>query len=486
MKTVNNLGPSVGIDSNAPTRHWRWLVSWATALTDFAVVFGLVVGVSIAYHRLVLEVRGNHDVMMELALMLSFIFVFTNLMQRRYKIGRYLTVDGQLVEAFNVWNVAMLAFAAVGFMTKAIDNYSRAVITLCYVLGIFLVPASRYFTSRLISVATKTGRISAQRVLLIGRNGDLMSFMTRHQPWNSGLVVQEMLVFEDAPPGETPPQLAERIAEDLSYAVNRARTTKPDAIIIALPWSEHHWIDQCVEAFMTVPVTISLAPEQVMERFAAPRISRIGSVSILELQPAPFSSTELVAKRVFDFVGATLGLIVLTPLFLALALLIKLDSKGPVLFFQRRYGFNQEPFRIVKFRTMTSLDDGDLVPQASKGDSRITRVGAWMRRWNLDELPQLLNVVQGRMSLVGPRPHALAHDREYEQKIALYARRHNVKPGITGWAQVNGLRGVTDTDEKMARRVAHDLWYIDNWSFWLDVAILVRTFFSRKAYRNAV
>jgi lipopolysaccharide/colanic/teichoic acid biosynthesis glycosyltransferase len=134
---------------------------------------------------------------------------------------------------------------------------------------------------------------------------------------------------------------------------------------------------------------------------------------------------------------------------------------------------------------MRTMDDGDVVRQATANDPRITKVGAWLRRWNLDELPQLVNVLMGQMSLVGPRPHALAHDREFEAKIARYARRHNVKPGITGWAQVNGLRGETDTDDKMAQRVAHDLWYIDNWNFWLDLVIMIRTVVSPKAFRNA-
>jgi lipopolysaccharide/colanic/teichoic acid biosynthesis glycosyltransferase len=147
-----------------------------------------------------------------------------------------------------------------------------------------------------------------------------------------------------------------------------------------------------------------------------------------------------------------------------------------VLFLQRRYGFNQQAFRIFKFRTMTTTDDGDVIRQATAQRYRASPASAsLLRRYNLDELPQLLNVVAGQMSLVGPRPHALAHDHEFQRKIALYARRHNVKPGITGWAQVNGLRGETDTDEKMAKRIAYDHWYIDNWSFWLDLGILLRT-----------
>jgi lipopolysaccharide/colanic/teichoic acid biosynthesis glycosyltransferase len=153
-------------------------------------------------------------------------------------------------------------------------------------------------------------------------------------------------------------------------------------------------------------------------------------------------------------------------------------------FLQRRYGFNQEPFRILKFRTMTTADDGPQIAQAKSGDPRVTRVGRWLRRWNIDELPQLVNVLIGDMSLVGPRPHALAHDQAWARKVSLYARRHNVKPGITGWAQVNGLRGEVGTDEAIRQRVEHDLYYIDNWSIWLDIQILLRTAFSRKAYLN--
>jgi lipopolysaccharide/colanic/teichoic acid biosynthesis glycosyltransferase len=156
-----------------------------------------------------------------------------------------------------------------------------------------------------------------------------------------------------------------------------------------------------------------------------------------------------------------------------------------VFFVQRRYGFNQKPFRIIKFRTMSSLDDGPVVPQAVRNDPRLTRIGRWLRRWNIDEIPQLINVLAGDMSLVGPRPHALSHDREYERRISLYARRHNVKPGITGWAQINGFRGVTDTEDKMRKRVEYDLFYIDNWSLWLDLKIIARTVLSRTAYRNA-
>ena len=187
----------------------------------------------------------------------------------------------------------------------------------------------------------------------------------------------------------------------------------------------------------------------------------------------------MLQKRIFDLIIAGAALAVLAPVFALIALMIRLDSPGPVFFRQRRYGFNQQMFRIFKFRTMTTLDDGDVIRQACRNDRRVTRMGRWLRRWNID-------VLRGEMSLVGPRPHALSHDREFEQRVALYARRHNVKPGITGWAQVNGLRGEIDSDEKIRQRVEYDLYYIDNWSLLFDLKILLYTVFSRSAYRNAL
>jgi undecaprenyl-phosphate galactose phosphotransferase/putative colanic acid biosynthesis UDP-glucose lipid carrier transferase len=157
------------------------------------------------------------------------------------------------------------------------------------------------------------------------------------------------------------------------------------------------------------------------------------------------------------------------------AILIKLDSRGPIFFLQKRDGFNGQTFDIFKFRTMRVLENGPVVTQATRNDPRVTRLGRWLRRSSIDELPQLFNVIRGDMSLVGPRPHATSHNSEYEKLIANYAFRHHVKPGLTGWAQVNGYRGETRQIEQMRRRIEHDLWYIDNWSLWLDLRIVLQT-----------
>jgi exopolysaccharide biosynthesis polyprenyl glycosylphosphotransferase len=272
---------------------------------------------------------------------------------------------------------------------------------------------------------------------------------------------------------------------DLEAAIAAARALQPEAIVLLLPWSASEAIAICVERFLALPAEVHLGPDRVLQKYSDVQLSRFGAFASFRLTRVPLSRFELALKRALDLAVASVALVALMPLLLVAAAMIKLDGSGPVFFLQRRSGFNQRPFCIIKFRTMHTLDDGDCVPQASRDDARVTRMGRWLRRWSIDEIPQLLNVVMGHMSLVGPRPHAVAHDREYGRRIAIYARRHNVKPGITGWAQVNGFRGATRSPGTMEQRVAHDLYYIENWSLSLDLRILVRTMLSATAFRNA-
>jgi Undecaprenyl-phosphate glucose phosphotransferase len=484
MMTVNDVNYAVAsaADERANAlRHWIGLI---TALVDVVMVMAIVAGTSFAYHLYAYGHFGNDKITLELASMIAAIFVFINALRGRYQLANYLSTKGQIASAFTVWNMAMVAFIAFVFLAKIVDHYSRVVVIVTYLAGIPLVALARSAIVRAVSMASKTGRITSERVFLIGREAEVMSFVSRHQPWNVGFSIVDVafLRSNDARRINDP---AAALAADLATASARARDLKPDAVFIALPWSDQETIDACIDAFMNLPVAIHMTPERIMDRFDNPHIVRIGSLASLRLTRPALSFAEVTFKRIFDICAASAILVASLPLLLLIALAIRLDSKGPVLFLQRRFGFNQEPFRIFKFRTMSTTDDGEVIRQATRGDPRITRIGGFLRRYNLDELPQLINVIAGQMSLVGPRPHALAHDREYQRKIALYARRHNVKPGITGWAQVNGLRGETDTDEKMARRIAYDHWYIDNWSFWLDLGILLRTLFSPRAFRNA-
>ena len=201
----------------------------------------------------------------------------------------------------------------------------------------------------------------------------------------------------------------------------------------------------------------------------------IGSLQALSVYDTPFSGASEVTKRVEDFIlGLILTTIAIVPMAF-IAVLVKLSSKGPIIFKQKRYGLDGKPISVYKFRTMTTLDNGEEVKQAQKNDQRITKVGAVLRKTSLDELPQFINVLQGRMSIVGPRPHAIAHNEQYRKIISGYMLRHKVKPGITGWAQVNGFRGETETVDKMKKRVEYDLDYMHNWSIWLDLKIIFKT-----------
>lgn len=482
---VHELDQGGLIRSTQESGRWRYWLAPAMAAVDLASIWFVVFAASFAYHSLATGGFGNYAITSELAGLLSVVFLFANLSQGRYRIANYLSSDGQLIQAFNVWNAAMVAFIAIAFLAKLIDEYSRAVVLITYAAGTPAITLARNLLTQVISRASRSGRVATERVLIVGREADVLGFVSRYRPWNVGFVVVDAIFLRTAEASASAEEREAMLAEDLASARQRARRLQPDSVFIATPLSERQLIDRCVNAFLTVPVSIHLTPEAILDRFRNPRIARVGSLMSLQLTRPPLSILEIVLKRAFDLAGASLALILLTPVFAAIALAIRLEGPGPIIFAQRRYGFNQRQFRIFKFRTMIVAEDGPKVVQARPNDPRITRVGAFLRRYNLDELPQLANVLIGQMSLVGPRPHALAHDHEFEEKIALYARRHNVKPGITGWAQVNGFRGLTDSDDKMARRVEHDLWYIDNWSLWLDLVILVRTILSPKAFRNA-
>jgi putative colanic acid biosynthesis UDP-glucose lipid carrier transferase len=344
-----------------------------------------------------------------------------------------------------------------------------------YGSGLFSLIIARILLVAFIRARAEAGTIAARRVLLIGFEQEIAKFSERYEPWRLGMRIAAASVLR----GE------DNLKEDLALASAYARILRPDDIFILLPWSHKETIDECINTFLRIPAAIHLGPEQVLDRFADAQIFKVGPVASLNLVHRPLSATEVCIKRAVDIVLSATALFLLSPLLLTVAIIIKCDSPGPIIFRQRRYGFNQEPFRIYKFRSMTTLEDGADIQQAAINDVRITRIGGLMRRLNIDELPQLLNVLRGEMSLVGPRPHAVAHDQLFERSIGLYARRHNVKPGITGWAQVNGLRGAV-TDEKIRQRIAYDLYYIDNWSLLFDIQILWLTVVSKKAYRNAV
>jgi len=270
------------------------------------------------------------------------------------------------------------------------------------------------------------------------------------------------------------PSGSSEIAE-VDRAVEIARDTGADELVVALNWNRSAFLDAARQRFRCSPLPVRLLPDHNIRSIVGRRQLFAAAAFAVELQREPLTWTERAIKRALDICFASAILLFLSPLLVTVAIAIKLDSPGPVLFRQRRNGFNGRPFVIYKFRTMNVLEDGPVIRQATKRDARVTTIGHMLRRSSIDELPQLFNVLKGDMSLVGPRPHAIAHDDEYRELISNYAFRHHVKPGVTGFAQVNGCRGETQHIDQMKKRVDFDLWYVDNWNLLLDLKILVRT-----------
>jgi Undecaprenyl-phosphate glucose phosphotransferase len=320
----------------------------------------------------------------------------------------------------------------------------------------------------------RQGAILTQRAVLVA-GGQVQSDVLR-QLRAAGL---QIIRIVDVAPGQLAPR-----SQSAQSLINTIRTENVEVVLLALGETHITDIPGYVNLFAQVPVSVHFIPGPAAAFLTQSSVDEVGALRTLQVLHQPLSPFDLALKRAFDMTIASIaacGFVCVLPL---IAAAIKIDSSGPIFYRQKRHGFNNRTIEIFKFRTM-HVSSSDNFIQAKLNDPRITRVGRFLRATNLDELPQIFNVLLGTMSIVGPRPHALAHNHAFEQLIAPLARRHNVKPGITGWAQVNGCRGETDTVEKMQRRIDCDLYYVDNWSLLLDIKIIVLTLFSRRAYLNA-
>jgi Undecaprenyl-phosphate glucose phosphotransferase len=401
--------------------------------------------------------------------------------------GHYKNSQSQSRHAFlfSGFGAVALAFSfllSALFLLKITELYSRATFVFQFIMVEFAVLAVRAFFHARLQSAIAAGRVNARRVVLIGDPAKRAEFAGRLKA--TGIQTVGTFSFPAQPDsGKAPSQWTERGLRELT---DGCRRLKPDDILILARPDDTARLSSLIASLSEVPVGLHVILVEAAKFLATARIGEFGNIVTMQVLRQPLSQLQRIAKRVFDIIVATAALIMLSPLLITVALAIKLDSRGPVLFRQRRHGYNNETIEVFKFRSMVvQREEGEKFVQAVRNDSRITRVGALIRRSNIDELPQLLNVLRGEMSIVGPRPHATAHNRMFEDKINVFSRRHVVKPGITGWAQVNGCRGITDTLEKMQQRVEHDLYYIDNWSFWFDLRIIVMTVFSKTAYENA-
>ncbi|WP_110992646.1 undecaprenyl-phosphate glucose phosphotransferase [Pseudomonas sichuanensis] len=392
----------------------------------------------------------------------------------------YRTNVGLTVKAFRLfkaWSATFCFLVVMAFLTKQSESYSRLLVGELFVIGyfvqLFLHIAVREVQKRFMAHAYRM-----ENALIIG-NGELADFLYRkisNNPWFGERVVGCVL-FDEADAAqraegqEGPPVLGHIRALDEIVAQHAIRT-----VYLVTPLGGSEVINDIYLKLLEKCIAVNWVPDIFSLRLINHSVREIAGIPVLTLSETPLTGMSLFLKNVEDRVLAALILLFISPILLVVALVIKLDSPGPVFFRQERMGWTGESFRIWKFRSMhVHQPEAGVLQQAQKNDPRLTRVGAFIRRTSLDELPQLFNVLTGEMSLVGPRPHALQHDTQYSQDIVDYFARHNIKPGMTGLAQVRGFRGETKDIAQMVQRVNSDIEYINNWSLWLDFVILVRT-----------
>ncbi|MBL4806160.1 MAG: undecaprenyl-phosphate glucose phosphotransferase [Rhodobacteraceae bacterium] len=380
---------------------------------------------------------------------------------------------------------SFMLLLALAFSLKVSDDFSRIWMYSFGATTFFLVTFSRFVAFLLISFLAGKG-ICRRNVVILGAGKQterLLAQLGNEKPAINNVVG----IFDDRIGRVGPTVGGHLIRGNIDALMRFVRTNHVDDIIVALPWNADDRQIQIVSRLRELPAHVHLVSDLVGFRFPyQPSPNHFGGVPMIEVVNSPLSGFKVVIKALEDRILGTLLILIFAPVLLVVAIAIRMESSGPILFKQKRYGYNNQIFEIYKFRSMYhNHEEQKVTVQASKGDSRITRVGNFIRRTSLDELPQLFNVVGGSMSLVGPRPHAVDHNEEYSELIDGYFARHKVKPGITGWAQVKGYRGETDTLEKMEGRVNYDTYYVENWSLFFDLQILAMTAFVGFVNKNA-
>ncbi|MGQ0673222.1 MAG: undecaprenyl-phosphate glucose phosphotransferase [Hyphomicrobium sp.] len=386
------------------------------------------------------------------------------------------------------WTIALALVVAAVFFSKLGIEFSRGWIALWYVSGAVTLATGRIALAGATRHWAREGRLY-RRTVIYGAN-DVAADLVTSLKTSGDNDIRIIGLFDDRDGERQPLPIAglSRMGgiEDL---IGFSREEQADLVIVALPVACEDRFADVVKRLSVLPADIKVPAKATRIRFSPRTYSHVGSVAMIDLHDKPITDWGRVSKLVFDRTIAVLALVLLAPVMLVVAAAIKLDSRGPVLFRQKRYGFNNELIEVYKFRSMyTDRCDAQAARLVTRDDPRVTPVGRFIRKSSLDELPQLFNVLTGSLSLVGPRPHALsakAAGQLYDEVVEGYFARHKVKPGITGWAQINGWRGETDTPEKIKKRVEHDLFYIENWSVFFDLYILLKTPMSLIGNKNA-
>jgi putative colanic acid biosysnthesis UDP-glucose lipid carrier transferase len=403
----------------------------------------------------------------------------------------------KMFNLFNAWTISFLALFLLGFLTKQSHVYSRAFILELYVFG-FLAQATIHMALRAFTKQLNKHSQVADNVIIVGQ-GQLANYLEHKitaNPWLNQHVIGNVSIEEEELTLSRTQQKSELNEYATSRTIQLGKVAELPSLIdthgittiyIVTPLESSKVLEELYFVLLDKHVSIHWIPDIFSLRLINHSVREIAGIPVLTLSETPLTGVSKLGKSIEDITLSVLILLLLSPVLIAVAVAIKLDSPGPVFFRQKRAGWNGKTFSIWKFRSMhmQQLNDKETLKQAEKNDPRVTKVGAFIRKTSLDELPQLFNVLTGDMSLVGPRPHALQHDEQYSEGIDDYYARHNIKPGITGLAQVRGYRGETKELDQMTKRIESDIEYINNWSIWLDLSILLRTtkaFTGKSAY----
>lgn len=415
---------------------------------------------------------------------LSTVVIFTFHKIGLYEITSFFNPKAHFLKILGALAATLVLFLSLAFALKISDQFSRVWVFSWFIISFPLILIGRELFSYLFRLFVKTGQIT-RKIVIVGTGTQAKRFLKKIViSQNSWIKVEG--IFDDRLERFGSSFMGFPILGTIDDLVGFARRNSLDDIIVTLPWNAHERLNEIITTLEELPVNVRLGLDHSWFQKFNFSFSSFLEIPMLNLVSKPLEGGRYLLKVFEDKVLALLLLVLLSPLMLIIALAVKLESPGPILFKQKRFGFNNKKFSVLKFRTMYHNPGGDIgVKQAQLNDSRITPLGKFLRRTSLDELPQLFNVLEGAMSVVGPRPHAVEHNEKYSKIIQGYFSRHRVKPGITGWAQVKGFRGETDAPGKMEARVEHDVFYIKNWSLLFDIKILLLTLMVVPFQKNA-
>lgn len=460
----------------------EFATSWTMSIIEFLTIVAASCLSGTAYHRFVLGLEGDFGLFLATGCMVG--LLFCGALRIAYAGASMSRQGGARMALLRVacWVGVFLLLAFLAFVSRHSTTFSRGAVLVFFVSGLPAIMLVRAGASRLLAPYFYKSRLGKSDAILIGASSGSAVAASAEQLRRQGCINPAVVTLDaECPNAEWPGELARKLA---SIAAS-AKSARPGPVFVVADGFPPTRLSAVLLGLQLLPRAVCLVPDAVTSRLFLMPVRSFGPWYSVEVQKQPLNRAQRFAKRAIDLALAAPLLVVLAPFFAAVALAIRLDSPGPVFFRQKRLGYRGSTFTILKFRTMTVLEDGEQVQQARRDDRRVTRTGRWLRRASIDELPQLFNVLRGEMSLVGPRPHARAHDKLYAGLIENYELRQHVKPGLTGWAQVNGLRGETPSAEAMCKRVEFDIWYAKNASILLDLQILARTVLEILRQRNA-